>query len=77
MENLKKVLVIDDDQEFIDGCNRTFNGDLYQLQFVSNKQQAQQMINGGFDLIIIGTLSPAGEAFMLQQWIKRHRIFRW
>ena len=67
MEITKKVLVIDDDQEFIDGCNSTFNDNSYQLQFVSNKQQAQQIINGGFDLIIIGSLSPAGEAFMLQQ----------
>ena len=67
MESPKKILVIDDDQEFIDGCSRTFNGNSYQLQFVSNRQQAQQIINGGFDLIIIGSLSPAGEAFMLQQ----------
>jgi len=77
MESPKKILVIDDDQEFIDGCNRTFNGNSYQLQFVLNKQQAQQIINSGFDLIIIGTLSPTGESFMLQQWIKRHPIFRY
>ena len=77
MENLIKVLVIDDDQEFRDGCNKTFNGNSYQLQFVSNKQQAQQIINGGFGLIIIGTLSPAGESFTLQQWIKRHPIYRY
>lgn len=77
MEKPKKVLVIDDDQEFIEGCNRTFNGDSYQLQFVSNKQQAQQIINGGFDLVVIGTLSPGGESFMLQQWLKRHPIYRY
>ena len=77
MEITKKVLVIDDDQEFIDGCNSTFNDNSYQLQFVSNKQQAQQIINGGFDLIIIGTLSPAGVSFMLQQWIKRHPIYKY
>ena len=77
MESPKKILVIDDDQEFIDGCSRTFNDNSYQLQFVSNKQQAQQIINGGFDLIIIGTLSPAGESFMLQQWIKRHPIYKY
>ena len=76
MESSKKILVIDDDRDFIDGCNRTFDDNSCQLQFVSNKQQAQQVINGGFDLIIIGTLSPAGESFMLQQWIKRHPIFR-
>jgi CheY-like chemotaxis protein len=77
MEDHKKVLVIDEDQEFIDGCSNTFNGNLYRMQFVSNRQNAQRIINGGFDLIIIGSLSPAGEAFALQQWIKRHPIYRY
>jgi CheY-like chemotaxis protein len=76
MEGLRKVLVVDEDREFIDGCHRTFNGNSYQLHYVSSKQQAQQMINGGFDLIIIGSLSPAGESFMLQQWVKRHPVYR-
>jgi CheY-like chemotaxis protein len=76
MERPTKVLVIDEDQEFIAGCSKTFNGNLYQLHFVSTRQQAQQIINGGFNLILIGTLSPAGESFMLQQWIKRHPVYR-
>ena len=65
MESPRKVLVVDNDQEFIDGCNKNFDCHSYQLQFVSDKLQAQQIISGGFDLIIIGTLSPTGEAFTL------------
>ena len=77
MEHFRKVLIIDEDQDFIDECNRTFDGNCYQLQFASTKQQAQQIINGGFNLIIIGTLSPAGESYVLQQWIKHHPIYRY
>jgi DNA-binding response OmpR family regulator len=76
MEGSKKILVIDDDQEFLDGCKRTFNGNLCQMQFASNRVQAQQIINGSFNLIIVGCLPPAGESFRLQQWIKRHPIYK-
>jgi CheY-like chemotaxis protein len=76
MESLRKILVVDEDRDFIDGCHRTFNGNSYRLHSVSNKQQAQQTINDGFDLIIIGSLTPAGESFMLQQWVKRHPMYR-
>ncbi len=77
MESPRKILIIDDDQEFIDGCKRAFDGNSCYLQFASNRLQAQQMLNGGFDLIIIGTLPPAGESFMLQQWIKRHPVYKY
>ena len=49
-------------------------GEPYELQCVSNNEQAQQMMATGFDLIILGCLSPAEQTFMLQRWIKRHPI---
>jgi DNA-binding response OmpR family regulator len=74
MGNLK-ILLIDNEANLLDACHNIFKGDQYELQSVSNKEQAQQMINTSFDLIILGTLSPAGEMFILQRWIKRHPIF--
>ena len=72
-----KILLIDNEPEFLDACRNTFRGDQYELQCVSNKEQAQQIINTSFDLILLGNLSPAGQMFMLQRWIKRHPIYRY
>jgi DNA-binding response OmpR family regulator len=76
MGNVRKILVVDEDQEFVDGCHSTFNGNCYRVHSVSSKQQAREIIDGDFDLLIIGSLSPAGESFTLQQWVKQHPIYR-
>ena len=72
MDCVRKILVIDEDRDFIDGCHQTFDGKSYRLDSVGSKQQAQDKINGDLDVIIIGSLSPAGESFTLQRWIKNH-----
>ena len=70
----RKVLIIDNDPEFIDACRTAINNE-YQVLCVSNKEEAQQILNTSFGLIIIGCLSPAGHTFMLQRWIKRHPMY--
>ena len=55
MGNLK-ILLIDNEPEFVDACRSTFKGDQYELQCVSNKEQAQQIMNTSFGLIILGSL---------------------
>jgi DNA-binding response OmpR family regulator len=76
MENARRILVVDEDRDFLDGCHRTFGDSSYRLESVSSQQQAQQTISGDYDLIIIGSLTPAGESFTLQQWIKRHPAYQ-
>jgi DNA-binding response OmpR family regulator len=76
MENLK-VLLIDSEPEFLDACRSVFNDAPHQVLCVSSKEQAQQVMNGSCDLIILGTLSPAGQTLMLQRWLKRHPIYKY
>ncbi|MFC2013873.1 hypothetical protein ACFLU8_03220 [Chloroflexota bacterium] len=76
MENVK-ILLIDSEPEFLDACRTVFNCESHQVLCVSNKEQAQQTMNGSYDLIILGTLSPAGHALMLQRWLKSHPMYRY
>ncbi len=47
MGNLK-ILLIDNEPEFVDACRSTFKSEQYELQCVSNKEQAQQVINTSY-----------------------------
>lgn len=47
MGNLK-ILLIDNEPEFVDACRNTFKGEQYELQCVSNKEQAQQIMNTSY-----------------------------
>ena len=70
-----KVLVVDDEPEFIDACCQTFAGSYHVLKAASTLQ-AHRMMTAHPDVVVLGTLTPAGEAFSLQQWIKQHPVYR-
>ncbi len=71
-----KILVIDDDPEFLNACRNAFDSN-YQTLCASSREQAQQIMDSRFGLIILGTLSADGRAFMLQRWLKHHPIYRY
>ena len=76
MRNIRKVLIVDDEPEFADACCRTFETGRYQVLKAADKSQALKMMTVHPDVVVLGTLTPAGEAFSLQQWIKQHPVYR-
>lgn len=77
MVNTGNVLIVDDDVEFITGLQQTIERNKYYVVTASNKMEAQQKIRSTkLNLIIIGTITPRGDAFLLHNWLKRNPNFK-
>ena len=72
MEERAKILVVDDELEFIAGLQTTLAAKDYQVLTASNKTQAQELARREEpDLVVLGTIVPRGDAFLLDQWLKQ------
>jgi DNA-binding NarL/FixJ family response regulator len=75
MENIKRILLVDDEPDFVDACARTFEAKAYQVVTCSRPEVEERMKEEP-DIVVLGTISPAGEAFRLHQWLKGHPRYR-
>jgi len=75
MGNEKKILLIDDEPDFVEAFSRTLQAKSYQV-ITTNKAQAEEMMKDEPDIVILGTITPAGEAFRLHQWLKGHPRYK-
>ena len=75
LEN-KKILIVDDEPDFVEACRMTLGAHACKVICTSNKAQAQEKLNEGPDIVVLGTLTPAGEAFSMHQWLKRHPRYK-
>ena len=75
MENYKKILLIDDEPDFVEACTKTLGTKSYQV-ITASREQAEAMMKDEPDLVILGTMAPAGEAFRLHQWLKGHPRYK-
>jgi len=71
-----KILIIDDEPAFVEACRRTFEAKAYQVMTASSKALAQEMATVEPDLIVLGTLAPAGQAFSTYQWLGQHPRYK-
>jgi len=76
MGNEKKILLIDDEPDFIDAFSRTLQAQSCSVLSCSSKSQAQEIMSAQPDLVVLGTIAPAGEAFRLHQWLKGHPKYK-
>ena len=73
MTTTKKILIVDDEPDFLLALQRTLEAKLYQVATASNKAEVQERIKTiDPDVIILGTMTPRGEAFSLHQWLRQH-----
>jgi DNA-binding NarL/FixJ family response regulator len=72
MEEKRKILLIDDEPDFVDACTRTFEANNYDVISVRREQVEETLKKDLPDLVLLGTMAPAGEAFRLHQWLKGH-----
>jgi len=73
MGEAKIILIIDDEPDFLLALQRTLEAKLYQVATASNKAEAQERVKAiAPDVVILGTMSPRGEAFSLHQWLRQH-----
>ena len=73
----EKILIIDDEPDFVEACRRTLEAKSYQVMTASGKAQAQEMMGTEEpNLIVLGTLAPAGQAFSAYQWLGQHPRYK-
>jgi DNA-binding NarL/FixJ family response regulator len=75
MGNNKKILLIDDEPDFIDAFSRTLEAKTYQV-LTDDGKQVEEVMKEGPDIVVLGTIAPAGEAFRLHQWLKGHPRYK-
>jgi DNA-binding NarL/FixJ family response regulator len=70
MQNNQKILIIDDEPDFVDAFRMTFEARAFTVTTAESLSQAQEMIQIEPDIVILGTMAPAGQAFALHKWLK-------
>ncbi len=76
MANKEKILIVDDEPDFVEAFWRTMEAKSYNVVIASNKAQAQEMMKVEPDIVVLGTITPAGQAFSLHQWLKKHPRYK-
>ena len=73
---MARILIIDDEPDFVEAFRRTLESKSYQVITASSKEQGQEMMKAEPDLIVLGTLAPAGQAFSMYQWLGQHLRYK-
>ena len=69
----KQILIVDDEPDFVLALRNALKGEMCDIATAATKTQAQQAVKTITpDLVILGTLSPRGEAFSLHQWLREN-----
>ena len=72
MERGTKILIVDDDSDFVRTLKDTLVNNSYSVVTASDRLQAEDMIRSQEpDIIILGTIMPRGDAFLFHQWLKQ------
>ena len=76
MEKRAKILIVDDEHEFTVELRSVLEARGYQAVAASNRGQAQEMVRHEKpDMVILGTIAPRGDAFLLHQWLRQSPSF--
>jgi DNA-binding NarL/FixJ family response regulator len=77
MERNIKILLVDDESEFIADMQAKLLAKGWQVLTCGNRVEAEEVAHREkVDLIILGTIVPRGDAFRLHQWLKQSPNFR-
>jgi DNA-binding NarL/FixJ family response regulator len=77
METNIKVLLVDDEPDFVAGVQSELQAKGWQVLTADNKSQGEEVARHEKpDLVILGTIVPRGDAFRLHQWLKQSPDFK-
>jgi len=63
MEEVKKILIIDDEPDFVEAFTRTLEARRYRVISASTTGEGQEMMKQAPDVVVLGTITPAREPF--------------
>jgi len=76
MGNNKRVLIIDDEPDFVEAFRMTLEAKDCEVIAAFSKAEAEEMMKADPKVVVLGTMVPAGEAFRLHRWLKGHRRYK-
>ncbi len=76
MADKKRILIIDDEPEFVEAFRMTFRAKRFDVLAADSKAQAQEVMSEEPDVVVLGTLAPAGQSFATRQWIRQHPRYK-
>ena len=77
MGSKAKILVVDDELEFRADLQKSLETRDYEVVIASDRAQAKEKAQSeSLQLVILGTITPRGEAFILHQCLKQSPKFR-
>ncbi len=76
MGKKKKILIIDDELDFVEAFRMTLEAKSYQVLTTSSQAEAQEVIKAEPNIVVLGTIAPAGQAFSTHQWLKQHPRYK-
>ena len=69
----KGILIVDDEPDFASALRRALESEACKVATAASKAEAQEALKTiDPDLVILGTMSPRGEAFSLHQWLREN-----
>ena len=72
MERSTKILIVDDDSNFVGTLKDALVDNSYSVITASDRIQAEDMVRSEEpDIIILGTIMPRGDAFLFHQWLRQ------
>lgn len=72
MKRGTKILIVDDDADFVRALKDTLIENTYSVVTAYDRLQAEDMVRSQEpDIIILGTIMPRGDAFLFHQWLKQ------
>jgi DNA-binding NarL/FixJ family response regulator len=77
MNEYKRILVVDNEADFAEALKLTLAERKHQVVTVGSRQQAEELVSRDrFDALVLGTITPRGEAFAFHQWLKQNPATR-
>jgi DNA-binding NarL/FixJ family response regulator len=77
METKARILLVDDEPEFIADMQTKLVAKGWEVVTAGNRSEAEKVVHHEKpDLIVLGTIVPRGDAFLLHQWLKQSPDFR-
>jgi len=78
MKENPKILIVDDDQGFVQALQAALQTKSCQVAIAGDRKQAEKQVSlQEPDVIILGPIAPRGDAFLFHQWLKHTSSFRY
>jgi DNA-binding NarL/FixJ family response regulator len=72
MEKNPKILIVDDETEFVRDLKETLEKEKYAVFSASDREEAEKMVRAEEpDMIVLGIIMPRGDAFLFHKWLKQ------